>query len=81
MAVEADEARLHGHHGEADAEHDVRDQDRPEAEGDDVEVEEERQQRGAEDDLRRRERQEDEDVRRASAPETVADERKCDHRP
>ena len=80
VAVEADESRLHRHDREADAEHDVRDQDRPEAE-DDVQVEEERQQRRAEHDLRRRQRQEDQDVRGPAAPEAVADERQRDQRP
>ena len=80
VAVEADEPRLHGHDDERDVEHDVRDADRPEA-GRDAEIEEERQQRGAEDDLGRRHRQEDEEVRRAAAAERVADERERDQRP
>ena len=77
MSVETDQPRLHGDHREADAEHDVRDQDRPEAE-DHVEIEEEREQRRAEHDLRRRQGQEDQDVRRAPSPEAVADERQRD---
>ena len=80
MAVEADEPRLHRHDDVADAEHHVRDRDRPEA-GRDLQVEEERQQRGAEHDLGRRHRQEDEQVRRAAAAEAVADERERDQCP
>ena len=79
MTVEPDQARLHGHDREADAEHDVRDQDRPEAE-DHVQVQKERQQRGAEHDLRRGQRQEDQEVRRPSPAEAIADERERDQR-
>jgi hypothetical protein len=77
VAVEADEPRPHGHHDEADVEHDVRDQDRREPEREAV-VQEEREERRAHDDLRRRHRQEDEQARRAPAAEAVADERERD---
>ena len=83
MAIEADQSRLHGHYCEADAEHHVGNQDRPEAELQNfahVIVEEEREQRGAEHDLRRRERQEDQDVRRRAGAEVVAHECQRDHR-
>ena len=82
VPVESDQSRLHRDDDEADDEHHMGDEDRPEAELEDpARVEEQRQERGAEHDLRRRHRQEDEDVRRRPAHEPMADDRKRDQRP
>ena len=76
MAVESDQARLHGDDDEADDEHHVRDEDRHEPELEDRgRVQEEREERRAEHDLGRRHRQEDEHVRRSAPDEVVADDR------
>ena len=80
MPVEADQPRLHGHDRVADDEHDVRDRDREEA-GRDLQLQEERQQRGAEHDLGRGHRHEDEQVGSSPPVEAVTDERERDQGP
>ena len=67
---------LHRHDDERQAEHDVRDQDRPEAElPREAGADEQREQRGAHHDLGRRHRQEDHQVGRRPAAEAVPDQR------
>ena len=77
--VEAGEAGLDRHDDEADAEHDVGDEDRAEAQRR-AQVEEQREQGGAEDDLGRGHRQEDQQVRRRAAVEAVTHEGEGDER-
>ena len=88
MAREVGESRLHGDHDVADVEHDVGDEDRPDAQRKDQALrdrqldrgDEGREQRGAKYDLRGRHREEDQEVRHRPTAELVARQGQADHR-
>jgi hypothetical protein len=80
-AVEANQARAHDDDDEADAEHDVGDQQRFEAELEGADQEEEGEQRRPHHHLWGRHRDHDQEVRQAPAEELVTDQGQRHHRP